>query len=190
MDTITSNMNTEDINHVTESLNNDIKELERHKQFLESENETCVRQLRKLKGEVDGINISISSSQQIIFSINKQKKQCLNDTQKLSVKKEYLINRNSQLHLQIKSVSSDHISSKALLDNLMNEMNYILDEKKILLTRLNQVQSGLSKLSTARKQRVPEIQKCNDIIRQVHSSMKKVHHKMEISMIFQRDTAL
>ncbi|KPA14586.1 magnetosome protein Mad26-1 [Candidatus Magnetomorum sp. HK-1] len=191
MDMITSKMdNAEDTSLTMDELLNNLKELEYNKQFLESENESYKRQLRQLKGELDGINISISSSDALIQSVNEQTYKCLKNIEKLSLKKEQLIDRNSQFHLQIKTASNDNDSSQGLLENLMAEMNSILDEKNLLLNRLNDVKSGLTKLSDARNSRVPEIKKCNDIIRQVYSSMKKVHHKMEISMIFQREVSL
>lgn len=182
--------NAEDTSLTMDELLNNLKELEYNKQFLESENESYKRQLRQLKGELDGINISISSSDALIQSVNEQTYKCLKNIEKLSLKKEQLIDRNSQFHLQIKTASNDNDSSQGLLENLMAEMNSILDEKNLLLNRLNDVKSGLTKLSDARNSRVPEIKKCNDIIRQVYSSMKKVHHKMEISMIFQREVSL
>jgi len=191
MNTTTSNLDIEEGDSLfIDELLNEIKELEHNKQFLESENELYQRQLRQLKGELDGINISISSSDALIKSVDDQTSNCLKNIEKLSDKKEKLIDRNSQYHLQIKTAENDNESSQGLLENLVGEMNSILDEKNLLLNRLNDVKSGLSKLSEARNSRIPEIKKCNDIIRQVYSTIKKVHHKMEISMIFQRDFAL
>jgi len=173
-----------------EELLNDIKELEHMKQFHESENQTYECQLRQLKGELDGMQISIMSTHALIKSTKDQLSQCLSNINKLAGKKEHLIDRNNRLHGQIKTITTDIQSSNSLQENLINEMNTINEEKKLLLNRFTQIKAGIQTLVNARNNRIPEFKKCNDIIRQMYSSMKKVHHKMEISMIFKRETPL
>nr|WCC90917.1 magnetosome protein Mad26-1 [Desulfobacteraceae bacterium] len=191
METKTASIETGDTDpNIIDELFNDIKELEYMKQFLETENQSYEKQMRQLKGELDGFKISISSTHAHIQSLEDQFAHCMTNINQLTEKKEQLIDRNNQLHLQIKTISSDTESSQSLQENLVNEMNTILDEKKLILNRIQKLKKGLQALTNARKSRVPEFKKCHDIIRQMHSSIKQVHHKMEISMIFKRETVL
>ena len=179
------NMDDEEYEHNVDELR-ELRELENMKTFLEVENGRLKTQIELLTGQLEGINIAISSTGESIVSLEKRVKRSSKNVENLESKKDLLMTEANNLHLQIKATREDEESSSDLKDSLKDELNDIEGEKIILIKRLNDIRTGLQRISSDRNLKLPHLKSYKSVLKQTCNVFKEIQNRMEVSLMLRQ----
>lgn len=183
--TAQANMSDDDYEHMIDAVK-ELEELKRTKLFLEAENNRLKAQANNLTGELDGIDIAISSAQSYITSYESRKKICNDNIEKLNDRKEALINDINTLLLKITAAREDRESTATINETLTNEFNEIVDEKSIVVNRLSAINKGLKEISVSKGQRLPNLKWYDAILKKIYVEFVEAQNRMEVSMVLKK----
>jgi chromosome segregation ATPase len=178
-------MSDDDYEHMIDAVR-ELEELKRTKLFLEAENNRLKAQANNLTGELDGIDIAISSAQAYITSYESRKKICTDNIEKLNDRKEALINDINALLLKVTAAREDRESTATINETLTNELNEIVDEKSIVVNRLSAISKGLKEISVNKGQRLPNLKWYDAILKKIYVEFVEAQNRMEVSMVLKK----
>ncbi|MBF0573975.1 MAG: hypothetical protein HQK69_09485 [Desulfamplus sp.] len=164
----------------------EIEELKKIKLFLDEEDTRLKREIDILSGELEGIEIAIASANTHILSYEKRKKECGRNIEFLKNRKDELIKEIDQLHLKVKELKAEEKSSAALNKNLHNELTNINSEKLRVVKRLDIVKSGIKAISREQTERIPNLEGCDSVLKQVYNVLRETQDRMEVSAIMKK----
>ena len=176
------NMDDEEYEHIVDELR-ELRELENMKTFLEVENGKLKSQIELLTGQLEGINIAISSTEASLELFEKKRKRSSKNIEDLESKRDLLTAEANNLHLQIKAAREDQESSSDLKDSLKDELNDIEGEKIILMKRLNDIRIGLQRISSDRNLKLPHLKSYKSVLKQTCNVFKEIQNRMEVSLV-------
>ena len=176
------NMDDEEYEHIVDELR-ELRELENMKTFLEVENGRLKSQIEFLTGQLEGINIAISSTEASLELFEKKRKRSSKTREDLESKRDLLTAEANNLHLQIKAAREDEESSSDLKDSLKDELNDIEGEKIILIKRLNDIRTGLQRISSDRNLKLPHLKSYKSVLKQTCNVFKEIQNRMEVSLV-------
>ncbi len=179
------NMEDEEYEEFLDELR-ELRELENMKTFLEVENGKLKSQIEFLTGELEGINIAISSTEAYLVSFEKRVKRSSENIEYLESKKDLLTAEMNNLHLQIKAAREDEESSSDLKDSLKDELNDIKGEKTVAIKRLNDIRTGLQRISSARDVKLPHLKGYYSVLKQTYTAFKETQNRMEVSLVLRQ----
>ncbi len=179
------NMDAEEYEHIVDELR-ELRELENMKTFLEVENGRLKTQIELLTGQLEGINIAISSTEASLVSLEKRVKRSSKNVEELESKRDLLMAEANNLHLQIKATREDQESSSNLKDSLKDELNDIQGEKAMVIKRLNDIKTGLQKISSDRDVKLPHLKGYESVLKQTCNVFKEVQNRMEVSLMLRQ----
>lgn len=183
--TARTNMSDDDYEHMIDAVR-ELEELKRTKLFLEAENNRLKAQANNLTGELDGIDIAISSAQAYTTSYESRKKICTDNIEKLNDRKEALINDINSLLLKITAAREDRESTATINETLTNEFKEIVDEKSIVVNRLSAISKGLKEISVNKGQRLPNLKWYDAILKKIYVEFVEAQNRMEVSMVLKK----
>ncbi len=183
--TAQTNMSDDDYEHMNDAVR-ELEELKRTKLFLEAENNRLKALANNLTGELDGIDIAISSAQAYMTSYESRKKICTDNIEKLSERKEALINDINALLLKTIAAREDRESTATINETLTNEFNEIVDEKSIVVNRLSAISKGLKEISVNKGQRLPNLKWYDAILKKIYVEFVEAQNRMEVSMVLKK----
>lgn len=164
----------------------EFRELENMKIFLEVENDRLKRQAENLTSELEGINVTMSSTEDYLASYEKRKKEHSHNIEKAAAKRDLLADEVSSLHLQIKAVREDIATSLKLEENFEGELHDINSEKVVVLKRLNDITTGLQKISREKEHKVPHLKWYDGTLKQIYNVFMEAQNRMEVSLIMRK----
>ena len=176
------NMDDEEYEHIVDELR-ELRELENMKTFLEVENGKLKSQIELLTGQLEGINIAISSTEASLELFEKKRKRSSKNIEDLESKRDLLTAEANNLHLQIKAATEDQESSSDLKDSLKDELNDIEGEKTMLMKRLNDIRTGLQRISSDRDVKLPHLKGYESVLKQTCNVFKEIQNRMEVSLV-------
>jgi len=179
------NMEDEEYEEFLDELR-ELRELENIKTFLEVENGKLKSQIELLTGELEGINIAISSTEASLVSFEKRAKRSSKNIEDLESKKDLLTAEMNNLHLQIKAAREDEESTSDLKDSLKDELNDIKGEKTVVIKRLNDIRTGLQKISSDRDVKLPHLKGYYSVLKQIYTEFKETQNRMEASLVLRQ----
>jgi chromosome segregation ATPase len=179
------NMDDEEYEHIVDELR-ELRELENMKTFLEVENGRLKTQIELLTGQLEGINIAISSTEASLVSLEKRVKRSSKNVEELESKRDLLMAEANNLHLQIKATREDQESSSNLKDSLKDELNDIQGEKTMVIKRLNDIKTGLEKISSDRDVKLPHLKGYESVLKQTRNVFKETQNRMEVSLMLRQ----
>jgi len=179
--TMTDDEHDEILNELRE-----FRELENMKLFLQTENAGLKSEIEFLTGELEGINIAISNAEKEMASSEVKTKKCSKSIEKLEIKRDLLIAEINDLHLQMNAVREDEESSSILEDSLQNELNDIMAERAVVIKRLNDIKTGLQKISGDREIKLPHLKGCDSTLKQIRNVLKETQNRMEVSLMLRQ----
>jgi chromosome segregation ATPase len=160
----------------------ELRELENMKVFLQEENRKYRDHTEVLVKELEGVEISISANQACIAAYEEKREQFYGNFEKLKARKEALTEEINRIHLQIKAARHDEQSTTILIGNLKQELDEIRTEKAIIGKRLENVRSGIDRISQDRETRLPHLQEYSDLYRKVRTVLKDAQNRMEVTL--------
>ena len=166
-----------------------IREREEHKKtnlFLETENNRRKTQISHLAGEMEGVEIALTSAQAYIASYEGRKNACIDAIEKLGDKKEALIDDINALHAKITAAREDRESTARLNETMTSEFNEIVDEKKLVVKRLSAISKGLKDISATKDQRLPSLKWYDAILKKIYVEFLDAQNRMEVSMMLKK----
>lgn len=164
----------------------EIEELKKIKLFLDEEDTRLTREIDILSGELEGVEIAISASNIHILSYEKRKKDCSRNIEFLKNRKDELIKEIDELHLKVRDLKSEEKSSTILDKNLRNELNDINSEKSRVVKRLDIVKNGIKAISRGRTERLPNLEGCDSVLKQVYNVLRETQDRMEVSALMKK----
>ena len=164
----------------------EIEELKKIKLFLDEEDTRLTREIDILSGELEGVEIAISASNTHILSYEKRKKDCSRNIEFLKSRKDELIKEIDELHLKVKDLKSEEKSSTTLDKNLRNELNDINSEKSRVVKRLDIVKNGIKAISREQTERLPNLEGCDSVLKQVYNVFRETQDRMEVSALMKK----
>jgi chromosome segregation ATPase len=164
----------------------ELEELKRTKLFLEAENSRLKTQINHLTGEMEGVDIAISAAQAYMASYESSRETCIDNIEKLSDRKEYLINDINMLRLKLIAVREDRESTATLNDTLKSEFNEIVEEKTLVVKRLSAINRGLKEISADKGQRLPNLKWYDAILKKIYVEFVEAQNRMEVSMVLKK----
>ena len=179
------NMDDEEYEHIVDELW-ELRELENMKTFLEAENSRLKSQIEFLTGQFEGINIAISSTEASLELFEKKVKRSSKNIEDLESKRDLLTAEANNLHLQIKAVREDEESSSDLKDSLKDELNDIEGEKAMVIKRLNDIRTGLQRISSDRNDKLPHLKSYESVLKQTCNVFKEIQNRMEVSLMLRQ----
>ncbi len=179
------NMDAEEYEHIVDELR-ELRELENMKTFLEVENGRLKTQIELLTGQLEGINIAISSTEASLVSLEKRVKRSSKNVEELESKRDLLMAEANNLHLQIKATREDQESSSNLKDSLKDELNDIQGEKTMVIKRLNDIKTGLEKISGDKDVKLPHLKGYDSVLKQTYNVFKETQNRMEVSLMLRQ----
>ena len=179
------NMDDEEYEHIVDELR-ELRELENMKTFLEVENGRLKSQIELLTGQLEGINIAISSTEASLELFEKKVKRSSKNIEDLESKRDLLTAEANNLHLQIKATREDEESSSDLKDSLKDELNDIEGEKAIVIKRLNDIRTGLQRISSDRNDKLPHLKSYESVLKQTCNVFKEIQNRMEVSLMLRQ----
>ena len=179
------NMDDEEYEYIVDELR-ELRELENMKTFLEVENGKLKTQIELLTGQLEGINIAISSTETSLVSLEKRVKRSSKNVGDLESKRDLLMAEANNLHLQIKATREDQESSSNLKDSLKDELNDIQGEKTMVIKRLNDIKTGLEKISGDKDVKLPHLKGYDSVLKQTYNVFKETQNRMEVSLMLRQ----
>jgi chromosome segregation ATPase len=179
------NMDDEEYEHIVDELR-ELRELENMKTFLEVENGKLKSQIELLTGQLEGINIAISSTEASLELFEKKRKRSSKNIEDLESKRDLLTAETNNLHLQIKATREDEESSSDLKDSLKDELNDIEGEKAMVIKRLNDIRTGLQRISSDKNVKLPHLKSYGSVLKQTCNVFKEVQNRMEVSLMLRQ----
>jgi hypothetical protein len=92
----------------------------------------------------------------------------------------------NNLHLQIKATREDQESSSNLKDSLKDELNDIQGEKTMVIKRLNDIKTGLEKISGDKDVKLPHLKGYDSVLKQTYNVFKETQNRMEVSLMLRQ----
>lgn len=179
------NMNGEEHEEIVDELR-EFRELEKMKIFLGAENERLKNQIEMLTGELEGINMAMSSAEAYLVSCENRRKKCSNNIERLKSKRDLLTAEISNLHLKIKAAREDEQSSLNVRERLKDELHDIKGEKALVIKRLNDIKTGLEQISSDRDLKLPDLKSYDGILKQICNVFVETQNRMEVSLILRK----
>ena len=179
------NMDDEEYEYIVDELR-ELRELENMKTFLEVENGKLKTQIELLTGQLEGINIAISSTEASLVSLEKRVKRSSKNVEDLESKRDLLMAEANNLHLQIKATREDQESSSNLKDSLKDELHDIQGEKTMVIKRLNDIKTGLEKISGDKDVKLPHLKGYDSVLKQTYNVFKETQNRMEVSLMLRQ----
>ncbi|MBF0467388.1 MAG: hypothetical protein HQK61_00645 [Desulfamplus sp.] len=164
----------------------EIEELKKIKLFLDEEDIRLARETEILSGELEGIDIALSSANTHILSFEKRKKECRKNIELLQNKKEEMIKELDKLHLKMRALKAEEKSSAAIDKNLRSELNAINSEKSRVVKRLDIVKAGIRAIAKDQTERLPNLEGCDSILKQVYNVLRETQDRMEVSVLMKK----
>jgi chromosome segregation ATPase len=164
----------------------ELEELKRTKLFLEAENNRLKTQINHLTSEMEGVDIAISAAQAYMVSYESNRETCIDNIEKLSDRKETLINDINALRLKLISVREDRESTATLNETLKNEFNEIVEEKSLVVKRLSAINLGLKEISADKGHRLPNLKWYDAILKKIYVEFVEAQNRMEVSMALKK----
>ncbi|MBF0232008.1 MAG: hypothetical protein HQK62_00855 [Desulfamplus sp.] len=164
----------------------EIEELKKIKLFLEEEDIRLLRDIDILSGELEGIEIALSSANNHILSYEKRKKECGKNIEVLKNRKEDMIKEIDELHLRIRELRAEEIATTTLNKNLRNELGSINSEKSRVIKRLDIVKTGIKSIDRDQIERLPNLEGCDSVLKQVYNVLRETQDRMEISALMKK----
>ena len=161
----------------------EIHDLENTKMLLQTENVRLKRELDHLTHELEGMDITESSSATLMNLYKNRQEKCVDNTKKLQARKESLVEQINTLNLSIKAALEDTESSLSLRDSMERELDEIKDAKSVMLKRFTDVKSGLQRISTDKNVKLPHLNLYDKILKQVHNIVVEAKNRMEVSTL-------
>ena len=162
------------------------RDLENTKRFLEAENGRLRAQIDELTGELEGIEISISSAEAYMDSYEKRRENCVEDLKELDTKRDLLMREIDELYLKIKVAKQDEEMSAKLIETLKDELHDIKTHKGIVNKRLDDIQSGIREISSEKALRVPHVRKYDSTLKDLHKKLMEAQNRMEVSLMLRQ----
>ena len=179
------NMDNEEYEHIVDELR-ELRELENMKTFLEVENGRLKSQIEFLTGQLEGINIAISSTEASLVSFENRIKKSSKNIEKLESKMDLLMAEMNNLHLQIKAARGDEESTSNLKDRLKDELNDIMTQRAVVIKRLNDIRSGIHRISSDKELRAPHLKGYDSVLKQIYTAFKETQNRMEVSLVLRQ----
>ena len=179
------NMDDEEYEYIVDELR-ELRELENMKTFLEVENGKLKTQIELLTGQLEGLNIAISSTEASLVSLEKRVKRSSKNVEDLESKRDLLMAEANNLHLQIKATREDQESSSNLKDSLKDELHDIQGEKTMVIKRLNDIKTGLEKISGDKDVKLPHLKGYDSVLKQTYNVFKETQNRMEVSLMLRQ----
>ncbi len=179
------NMDDEEYEHIVDELR-ELRELENMKTFLEVENGRLKSQIEFLTGQLEGINIAISSTEASLVSFENRIKKSSKNIEKLESKMDLLMAEMNNLHLQIKAARGDEESTSNLKDRLKDELNDIMTQRAVVIKRLNDIRSGIHRISSDKELRAPHLKGYDSVLKQICTAFKETQNRMEVSLVLRQ----
>ncbi len=164
----------------------EIEELRKIKLFLDEEDTRLTREIDILSGELEGVDIAISAANNHTHSYEKRKNDCAKNIEFLKSRKDELIKETDELHFKVKELRAEESSSAMLSKNLRSELNDISSEKARVIKRLDIVKSGIKAISKDQVDRLPNLEGCDSILKQVYNLLRETQDRMEISALMKK----
>lgn len=164
----------------------EIEELKKIKLFLDEEDVRLIREIDILSGELEGVEIAISAANTHILSYEKRKKDCSKNIEFLKSRKDELIKEIDELHLKVKYLNAEEKSSATLNKSLRNELNDINSEKSRVVKRLDIVKDGIKTISREQTDRMPNLEGCDSILKQIYNVLRETQDRMEVSALMKK----
>ena len=162
------------------------EDLENMKRFLEAENGKLRTLIDELTGELEGIEISISSAKAYVDSYEKRRESGIVDLKNLENKKIVLMKEIDDLHLKLKVAKHDEEISEKLIQTLKGELMEIKTQKGIITQRLFDIQSGIRNISSERALKVPHLKKYDSILKDLHKKLMETQNRMEVALMLRQ----
>ncbi len=160
-----------------------LHDLENTKAFLEEENGKLKSSLDSLTGELEGLNIAISSAEIETLTLENRTKRCLADIENLKQKTTEKASELTELHLRIKLAVEDVEAAANLTEALESKLADIFREKTILIKRLNDMKAGLRTISEEKRDKLPHLKRYHSVLKQIHNTFQETRNRMDVSII-------
>jgi hypothetical protein len=90
------------------------------------------------------------------------------------------------LYLQIKAGREDIESCSKLEESFKDELHDISGEKAVVLKRLNDITTGLQKISREREDKLPYLRQYDGVLKQVYNVFMEAQNRMEVSLLMRK----
>jgi chromosome segregation ATPase len=165
---------------MNESL--ELSSLENMKQYLIDERESLKTRFTMLKSEIEKLDDDLASARAYIASYDNREREHADNSEKLKVKKENLIEQINNAQQNIKTVKQDIDRSTALKDALLSELSDVFDQKALSLARYADIEEGIKAAILDRKEKMPDLKNYNETLRKAHRLFKEAESRMDISI--------
>ncbi len=163
-----------------------LRELENMHAFLVSENDRLKEQVDLLTAELEGLNISISAAKKDLGSYTTRKLDATGNVDLLKSERDRLVSEINRLHLQNKTINQEIELSSHLWENMADELDFLLEEKAVVVRRLNDVQSGLHRLSKDKETKLPRLKEYDSVLKEIYRTFKDAQNRIEVSMLLKQ----
>ena len=164
----------------------EFRELENMQAFLLMENGRLKSRIESLAGELEGINVAVSLVEADLALYETRITDCSENIEVLDLKRNELVEEISNLHLQIKAASEDEESSANLEMSLRDELAEIEGERAVVIKRLNDIKTGLQRISNHKAMKLPHLKGYKTTLKQIYNIFKESQNRMEVSLILRQ----
>jgi len=164
----------------------EFRELENMQAFLLMENGRLKSRIESLSGELEGINVAVSLVEADLALYDTRITECSENIETLEHRRNELVEEISSLHLQIKAASEDEESSANLELSLSDELAEIKGERAVVIKRLNDIKTGLQRISSHKAVTLPHLKGYKTTLKQIHNIFKESQNRMEVSLMLRR----
>jgi len=104
----------------------------------------------------------------------------------LSAKRDLLMSEIDDLHLKIKVAKQDEEMSMRLIKTLTDDLLDIMTQKGIVNKKLDDIQSGIHKISSEKDLRVPQLKKYDSLLKDIRTRLMETQNRMEVSLMLRQ----
>ena len=92
----------------------------------------------------------------------------------------------NELHLEVKAAKEDEETSAKLIDTLKDELHDIKTQRAVVIKRLNDIKSGIERISGDKELRIPHLKGYESVLKQIYTAFKETQNRMEVSLMLRQ----
>jgi chromosome segregation ATPase len=165
-------------------LTHDVRELRDRKYSVENESKHFSAQVEKLKAELAGADVVISSLKNDIKVSRTRIEEYPEILKELEAKKEALIGEINRCQSGIKTTTRNIKNFLTMRGHLERELMEIINEKAIVIKKLRDMEDGVRMVASKKEEKMPHLKEYDMFLQQLSKVFREVENRMDVSIKF------
>ncbi|MBF0564247.1 MAG: hypothetical protein HQK89_03295 [Nitrospirae bacterium] len=162
----------------------ELQQMRNAKAQLVPEKEKLKTRVDRLKSELIGMDVVISSTEKDIEANESRINDFGNSLRNQDEMKERLLDEINLLQLNIRTVTDDINNCLAIEAHLDRDLLDISGERTLIVNKLKKMEEGVKSVVMEKMHKLPHLKQYNSLLKKVQKAFKEVENKMDVTLKF------